>query len=127
MRKLLTATMATLLCLTLVAAPASARLKPPKVPYTYTATIDCGQGAVVVGSYDDLWANLEEIGVRRSYKVLEWHVRVGEMALDYVKPGQLPKRSVACSYDDGVAVGTVIVKRDRHFDLDRDDDDRDDD
>ena len=130
MRKLLTATMAALFCLTLFTASAPAKAKPPKLPYTYTATIDCGRGPVVVGSYDDLWADLEELDSRRRYQPVEWHVRFGDMALDFVKPGRLPKRTVACSYDDGGATGTVIVKRDGHFERDRDhdrDDDRHDD
>jgi len=125
MRKLLTATLAALTCLAVAAVPAPAKLKPPKAPYTYTATIDCGSGPVVVGSYDDLWADLEELDSRRRYKPVEWHVMFGSTALDFVKPGKRAKRTVACSYDDGGAKGTVVVKRDHHFD--RADDDRDDD
>ena len=103
MRKLLTATVATLFCLALVAAPASA-----KRAYTYTATIDCGQGPVVVGSYDNLWAHLEELDSDRRYKPVEWHVTVGGRSIDIVKPGNGRKR-VTCSYDDGQATGTVVV------------------
>ena len=111
MRKLITG-IATLAILALVASPAAAHPKSkfPRAPYTYVATIDCGSGPVTVGSYDDLWADLEDLDSRKRYRPVEWHVTVGENSFDEVKDGRVKKHRTACSYDDGVATGTVVVE-----------------
>jgi hypothetical protein len=124
MRKLLMAAVAALLCLGMAAGTASAKPKnkpqpKPKPEYTYTATIDCGRGPVSVGSYDDMWADLEDLDSKRRYKPIEWHVKVGDMAIDESKPGERRRQPrVVCSYDDGMAKGTVVVKYDIGFLLD---------
>jgi len=121
MRKMLTAALAAILCFGIMAGTASAhsKKKAPKPEYTYTATIDCGRGPVEVGSYDDMWADLEDLDSRRTYKPIEWHVAVGDMAIDETKPGERRRQPrVVCSYDDGVATGTVVVKYDVWFLLD---------
>ncbi len=123
MRKLLMAGMATLLCMAIGAAPAAAKHhkppKPPKPAYTYTAVIDCGYGNVTVGSYDDLWADLEDLKSPRRYQPVEWEVFIPGRAdpIHEVKPGR-HKKTVDCSYDDGFATGTVTVKKDAWFLLD---------
>jgi hypothetical protein len=109
MRKLLTAGMAAMLVLTLSATAASA--KPKTTAYAYTATIDCGRGSVTVGSTDDLFAPLVDLRSGKRYQPVAWDVVVDGRAIQAVKPGPAPKRPVACSYDDGVAVGTVFVKK----------------
>ncbi len=116
---MLMAAVAATLCFGLVAGTASAHVKKkaPKPEYTYTATIDCGRGPVTVGSYDDMWADLEDLDSRREYKPVEWHVSVPGFSIDEVKPGRRGPR-VVCSYDDGVATGTVVVKYDLWFALD---------
>jgi hypothetical protein len=127
MRKLLVAGMAAIACLAVLAGPAAAKKATPP-PFTYTATIDCGHGPMVVGSYDDLWAPLEDLATGRRYEPVQWDVAVGEHAIHEVKPGKAPKRTVVCSYDDGVAKGTVTIKapkgdrHDRGDDGDRGDD-----
>ena len=119
MRKLLTAALAAILCLGVAAGTASAKPRHQKAEYTYTATIDCGRGPVTVGSYDDMWADLEDMDSRRRYKPLEWHVKFGDMAIDEVKPGERRRQPrVICTYDDGMATGTVVVKYDVWFLLD---------
>jgi hypothetical protein len=120
MRKMLTAVTAAILCFGIAAGTADARPnKAPKPEYTYTATIDCGRGPVTVGSYDDMWADLEDVDSRRTYKVLEWHVGVGDFHLDEVKPGERRRQPrVSCSYDDGVVTGSVVVRYDLWFALD---------
>ena len=107
MRKLFAAGMA----VTALALPAAtADAKPAKGPFTYTATIDCGRGPVVVGSTDDLFAPLVELRRKgRRYQPLAWDVFVDghEIVADNgTTPG---KHAVDCSYDDGVATGTVTV------------------
>jgi hypothetical protein len=107
LRTLLTAAIAAL-ALAVTAGPAAA--KAPKGPYTYYATIDCGAGPVEVGSWDDLWAPLVDLESGRKYKPVAWHVSVGEFVIDEVYKRER-KHAVECSYSDGVATGTVIVKK----------------
>ncbi len=107
LRTLLTAATAAL-ALAVMASPAAAA-KAPKAPYTYYATIDCGAGPVEVGSWDDMWAPLVDLESGRKYKPIAWHVSVGEFVIDEVKRDR--KHAVECSYSDGVATGTVTVKK----------------
>ena len=120
MRKMLTAATVAILCFGIGAGTASAHSKKaPKPEYTYTATIDCGRGPVTVGSYDDLWADLEDLDSRREYKPIEWHVKVGSNSIDEYKPKERRRQPrVICTYDDGMATGTVVVKYDLWFALD---------
>jgi hypothetical protein len=107
LRTLLTVAATTALALAVMAGPAAA--KTPNAPYTYYATIDCGAGPVEVGSWDDLWAPLVDIESGKKYKPIAWHVSVGEFVIDEVKRDR--KRAAECSYSDGVATGTVTVKK----------------
>ncbi len=108
LRPLLTVMTTATFALAVLAGPAAA--EKPRVPYTYYATIDCGAGPVEVGSWDDIWAPLVDLESGRKYKPVEWHVTVGELAIDEVKKRER-KHAVDCSYSDGVATGTVTVKR----------------
>jgi hypothetical protein len=110
MRRLLAAGMAAAVVLALVAAPASA-YKTPRAPYTYFATIDCGAGAVEIGSYDDLWAPLVDLASGFDYKPVAWDVVAGVHVIHELKHGVTGRHAVACSYDDGFATGTVTVKK----------------
>ena len=107
LRTLLTVAATTALALAVMAGPAAA--KAPKGPYTYYATIDCGAGPVEVGSWDDLWAPLVDLESGKKYKPIAWHVSVGEFVIGEVKRDH--KHAVECSYSDGVATGTVTVKK----------------
>jgi hypothetical protein len=107
MRKLLAAGMA---ATTLLAGTATAASAKPSA-YTYTATIDCGAGPVVVGSTDDMFAPLVDLSSGKQYKPLAWNVVVDGRVIQASKRDKLPKHATDCSYDDGVAVGTVTVKK----------------
>jgi hypothetical protein len=108
MRKLLAAGMAATTLLGLGATAASA--KPAKA-YAYTATIDCGAGPRTVGSTDDLFAPLVDLRTGQKYQPLAWDVVVDGRSIQATRPGKPTKHAVDCSYDDGVAVGTVTVKK----------------
>ena len=103
-RKLATIGTAALVALTL-AAPASA-----KGSFDYYAQIDCGSGLMEVGSGSDLWSTLVDLETGRKYKPIAWNVS-GE-GFSVVETRAEPKKhSAVCSYDDGVATGTVTVKK----------------
>ena len=79
---------------------------------------------------EDEWSDLKALDSRHRYTPVEWHLAVGANTYDAVRPGKAPQRTITCAYSDDYASGTVVVKRDGHFDRDRDDDrgdDRDDD
>jgi hypothetical protein len=107
-RKLLAAGAVAVVSLALVAGPASA--KKPR-DYAYFATIDCGSGPVRVGSGEDLWAPLVDLASGKKYKPVAWNVTVGEFVLQETKNDAPRKHAVDCSYSDGVATGTVTVKK----------------
>ena len=109
MRKLFAAGMAATALLGATAGTATA--KSTKGPFTYTATIDCGSGPVVVGSTDDLFAPLVDLRTGRKYTPLAWDVAVGDRHIVESSGAKIGKHSVDCSYDDGIAVGTVTVKK----------------
>ena len=110
MRKLLAAGMAATVALALLASPASA--KRPAPDFTYTATIDCGSGPVEVGSTDDMFAPLVDLASGKRYRPVAWDVVVGDRVIQETKNGHEPKRrAVECSYSDGVATGTVTVRK----------------
>jgi hypothetical protein len=79
--------------------------------YTYTATIDCGSGPVEVGSTDELFAPLVDLASGTKYKPVAWNVAVGDRVIQATKQGEPKKHAVDCSYTDGVATGTVTVKK----------------
>lgn len=108
MRTQLAAGMAAMTLLGLIATAASAT--PAKAPFSYTATIDCGSGPRTVGSTDDLFAPLVDLDSGRKYRPVAWDVVVDGQSIHADRPGR-PKHAVACSYDDGVAVGTVTIKK----------------
>ena len=108
MRKQLAAGMAATALLGLTAAAASA--KPAKPPFPYTATIDCGSGPRTVGSTDDLFAPLVDLESGRKYRPVAWDVVANGNVIQESRPGR-PKHAVTCSYDDGVAVGTVTIRK----------------
>jgi hypothetical protein len=64
-----------------------------------------------VGSTDDLFAPLVDVASGRKYKPVAWDVWVDgqEIVADNGhKPGP---HATDCSYDDGVATGTVTVRK----------------
>jgi hypothetical protein len=110
MRRLATTVVLVVALVALAAGPAAAK-KPRAGEFTYFATIDCGKGAVEVGSGDDLWSPLVDLKSGKVYKPVAWHVSFGDSSLDENKKGEPKKHAVACSYTDGVATGTVTVKK----------------
>jgi len=113
MRKLLTAGLSGILCMAVIAAPASAK-KHSASEYEYVATIDCGHGKpMVVGSGADTAAPLVDLKTGRQFLPAEWHLAVGAMSYDEVISPAPAGRRMTCSYDDGGAKGTVIVVRAR--------------
>jgi len=109
MRKLLMAGMAAIALFCSTAATAAAA--PVKPPFPYVATVDCGSGAITVGSTDDLFAPLVDVASGRKYWPVAWNVTVGDRTIQMSDGAKTPKHSVDCSYDDGVARGTVTVKK----------------
>jgi hypothetical protein len=110
MRRLATMAILSLAVLALAAGPAAAK-KPRAAAFTYFATINCGAGPVEVGSGDDLWSPLVDLRSGKVYKPVAWHVSVGDSVLAENKDGEPKKHAVVCSYTDGVATGTVTVKK----------------
>ena len=107
-RSLVTVAAVAVLALALLAGPAAAK---GKGPFTYFATIDCGSGPVQVGSGDDLWSTLVDLDSGRKYTPVAWHVTFPGGSLDETTKAASKKQAVACSYSDGVATGTVTVKK----------------
>ena len=81
------------------------------LPAVCVATIDCGAGPVQVGSTDDLYAPLVDLKTGREYEPVAWSVKVGDNLFEDALPGASMRHTMKCSYDDGMAVGTVTVKR----------------
>jgi hypothetical protein len=90
--------------LVVIVDPASAK------QHTYTATIDCGSGSVVVTSGVDLFAPLVDQETGRRYYPVAWDVKAHGKVVRRKKHGH-HRATVECSYDDGTAVGTVTVER----------------
>ena len=101
---------AALVALSLLAAPASAKKPPRAEQFSYVAQIDCGDGAREVGSTDDLWAPLVDLQTGTKYRPIAWQVSGEGFSVDEAN-GKPNKHSVACAYDDGVATGTVTLKK----------------
>ena len=108
-RRAVTLATTVVVALSLAAGPAAA--KAPKGSFDYYATIDCGSGPVEVGSGTDLWSTLVGLDSGKKYKPVAWHVSGDGFAVDEVKKGEPKKHAVDCSYTDGVATGTVTVKK----------------
>ena len=108
-RKGVTLVATAVVALSLAAGPAAA--KAPKGTFAYYATIDCGSGPVEVGSGVDLWSTLVDVESGKKYKPVAWHVSGDGFAVDETKKGEPKKHAVDCSYTDGVATGTVVVKK----------------
>ena len=90
-----------------MAGPASAKPKPK--PQVYTAKLNCGHGTVTVVSGADLFAPLVQRKTGRRYYPVYWHVTAHGHVIKQTKRGGWRGHSVKCSYDDGIAVGTVRV------------------
>ena len=93
----------------ITAGPADA--KPAKPPFSYIATIDRGSGPMAVGSSDDVFAPLVDLASGRKYQPIAWDVSVGDRTIQMSSGAKLQKHSAECSYDNGVARGTVTVKK----------------
>jgi hypothetical protein len=93
------------------AGPASAKHKPkpqPK-PQIYSAKLDCGSGPISVASGEDMFAPLVQRGTGRRFYPVYWNVKAHGHVIKQTKPGGWHGHSIKCSYDDGIAVGTVRV------------------
>jgi hypothetical protein len=90
-----------------VAGPAAAKPKPK--PQLYTAKLDCGSGAMTVASGADLFAPLVQRKTGRRFYPVYWNVKAHGHVIKQTKPGGWHGHSIKCSYDDGIAVGTVRV------------------
>jgi hypothetical protein len=111
-RRIASAAAVAVASLALVAGPAAA--KSPKVSadsFTYFATIDCGSGPIEVGSGDDLYSPLVDLATGKRYQPVAWHVSVDGQSIDDAIKGATKKHVVSCDYSDGVATGTVVVKK----------------
>ena len=110
MSKLATTVVLVVALVALAAGPAAAK-KHRAVDFTFFATIDCGAGAMKVGSGADLWSTLVDLDSGKKFKPVAWHVSGEGFAIDENKKGEPKKNAVDCSYSDGVATGTVTVKK----------------
>ena len=109
-RRIATLGTTALVALSLLSAPASAK-KPPRADgFSYLAQIDCGDGPRQVGSSDDLWAPLVDLGTGAKYRPIAWNVS-GEGFEVSETNGKPNKNAATCAYDDGVATGTVTLKK----------------
>jgi hypothetical protein len=110
LRKIATFGTAAVVALAMLAAPASAKKAPSADSFSFVATIDCGDGPREVGSTDDLYAPLVDLSTGKKYKPIAWAVSGdwGSLEDSIAEP---KKHSAVCSYDDGMAAGTVTVKK----------------
>jgi hypothetical protein len=109
MRKLFTVGMAAVLCLAIAASPAAAK-KHSAADFPFIATLDCGHGGpMVVGAGVDTADPFVDLKTGKNYLPLEWHVRIGDMAFDEIIERSVKGHPMTCSYDDGEAVGEVVV------------------
>ena len=111
MRALAATGMVAAVMVTTAAAPAAARKAPAMDDFTYFAQIDCGAGPVEVGSGDDLWSPLVDLRTGKRYTVVAWDVSGDGFAVEESRKGAGKKHATACDYSDGVATGTVTVKK----------------
>ena len=106
-----TVLLALVVCTALALAAGPAAAKAPKGDFAYYAVIDCGSGPIEVGSGEDLWSTLVDTKTGKKYKPVAWHVSGEGFSVDENKRGEPKKHAVDCSYSDGVATGTVTVKK----------------
>jgi hypothetical protein len=107
-----------------LAGPASAKQPLPNpADFSFIATIDCGSGPVQVGSTDDIYAPLVDLGTGRKYEPVAWDVSFGDFHFTDSQEGVTKRNSVVCSYVDEWVSGTVTVRRTCRGGRDRDDDD----
>ena len=106
-RRINTAALTAVTALTLAAAPASAKKSEERFP----ADLDCGAGVIHVDSGADLWSPFVDVETGKKYKPIAWHVTFPGGSVDELKKGAPTKHAVECSYTDGVATGTVVVKK----------------
>jgi hypothetical protein len=111
MRTLLAAGLAAATMLSTTAGPAAAKKAPDPGDFSYFAVIDCGAGPIDVGSGDDLWSPLVDLRTGKRYTVVAWDVSGDGFAVDEARKGAGKKHATACDYSDGVATGTVTVKK----------------
>ena len=109
MGKLRAAGMAALVVAALGAAPAAAAEPAPEE--TFPAVIDCGSGPVDVVSGADLFEPLVAVDGGKKYKPTAWSVTVFGELMEFDNGKKRKRNAVDCSYDDGIAVGTVTVKK----------------
>ena len=109
-RRIATLGVTALVALSLLAAPASAKTKPRAESFSYVAQIDCGDGPREVGSSDDFWAPLVDLETGEKLRPIAWKVSGENFSVDETN-GKPTKHSATCAYDDGVATGTVTVKK----------------
>jgi hypothetical protein len=114
MRLPLIAVVTAVLSLALAGTASANQPTPDPADFSFIATIDCGAGPVQVGSTDDLYAPLVDLRSGREYEPVAWSVQVGDNLFEDVLPGASLRHVMTCSYDDGVAVGTVTVRRRGH-------------
>ena len=108
-RNLIAVTAVVAAFLSLAAGPAVAKHKGQE--FSYYATIDCGRGPIQVGSGEDLWSPLVDLKTGRAANPVAWDVTFPGGSLAETKEGASAKRTVVCSYTDGVATGTVTLDR----------------
>jgi len=99
------------------AGSASAHDQSPLDPadFSFVATIDCGSGPVEVGSTDDIYAPLIDLGTGRRYDPVAWDVSFGDFHFVDSQEGVTRRNSVECTYVDEWVSGTVTVKRTCRF------------
>jgi hypothetical protein len=111
MRLPLIALVTAVLSLALAGTASAHQSAPDPADFSFLATIDCGAGPVQVGSTDDLYAPLVDLKTGREYEPVAWSVVVRDNLFEDTLPGASLRNTMECSYDDGIAVGTVTVKR----------------
>ena len=84
--------------------------------FTFLATIDCGSGPVEVGSTDEIYAPLIDLGTGRRYDPVAWDVSFGDFHFVDSQDGVTRRNSVECTYVDEWVSGTVTVKRTCRYD-----------
>ena len=107
-RRLATVALTAVTGLALAAGPAAANKKDDT---SFPADIDCGAGVIHVVSGADLWSPFVDVETGKKYKPVAWHVTFPGGSVDELKKGEPKKHAVECSYTDGIATGTVVVKK----------------